>query len=191
MKLRKNIIISLKLILVGVVVASIIYPLLVGGIAQLWPDKARGSLIYDDGEAIGSKIIGQNFEEAHFFKSRPSSINYDARRSSSANLAPNNPLLTDRVKSDLVEIEANYGSQNIIIPADFLTESASALDPHISPAAAYLQVEYISQHSGIEVEKLNSLIAEHTLSPLFSLFGEERVNVLELNLSLKGVMEND
>lgn len=188
MSLKNNVIISLKVIGLGIIIFAIIYPLLAGGIGQIWSDKARGSIVASQGEAVGSKLIGQSFTSSEYFKSRPSSLDYDSRRSASANLAPSNPLLVERVSQQLAEMEGRYGQ---MVPADFVAESASALDPHISPATAYFQVEYIAQETGIESEELNTLIQEHTQTPFLGLFGHEVVNVLELNLEIRGVLENE
>jgi K+-transporting ATPase ATPase C chain len=189
MNLRENIIASIKLLVVSIIIASVFYPLLVGGVAQIWSDKAEGSLISYNGEVVGSKLIGQNFNSDRYFKSRPSSINYDSSRSSSANLAPNNPLLKKRVTEQMLEINEKYRLQNIAVPSDFITESGSALDPHISPESAYLQVKYISQQTGVSSEKLKNLIDKNTKQRLFGVFGQETVNVLKLNLDLKEVLE--
>lgn len=189
MKLKKNLIVTLKILLVSVIIFSVIYPFLLGGIGQLWSNKAKGSLIEHKGEIVGSKLIGQNFNDPKFFQSRPSSIDYNALKSSSENLAPTNPYLKERVKKQLKTIEENYNLEKATIPANFVTESGSALDPHISPESAYLQVDYISNKSGIEKEKLNELIDKHTKKPVLGLFGKAHVNVLELNLSLKEVMD--
>ncbi len=189
MNLKNNILISLKLIIVSIVIFSIIYTVLLGGIGQLWSNKAKGSLVYYDGELVGSSLIGQSFSGDQFFKSRPSSINYDASKSGSANLAPNNVLLKERIKESLIEIDNRYNIENNQVPADFVTESGSALDPHITPESAYLQVGAISNNTGIEESRLNELIEQHTKGRLVGLFGEKRVNVLKLNLSLKEVID--
>lgn len=191
MNIKKHILISIKLILVGIVIASVFYHLLLGGIGQFWSHKAKGSLIIMDGEIIGSELIGQNFSSDSYFKSRPSSINYDASRSGSANLASNNPLLIQRVEERLTMISNNYSLNNISVPADFVTESGSALDPHISPDSAYIQVGYISENTGISEDKLENIISKNTKDKFLNLFGQRRVNVLELNLDVKEELAND
>jgi len=189
MSIKKNIITAVKLIVLSLLVFSIVYPLLLGGVGQLFGNKAEGSLIYQNGEAVGSQLIGQNFDSDSYFISRPSSINYDAATSGSANLAASNPKLQQRIAADLKKITAKYDPGNKAVPADLITESGSALDPHISPEAAYFQVGYLSQNTGLAESKLNSLISEHTEGPLLGLFGESRVNVLVLNLALKEVLD--
>ncbi|RAK06488.1 K+-transporting ATPase ATPase C chain [Halanaerobium saccharolyticum] len=189
MSVKKNLLTAIKFILVSLLLFSIIYPLLLGGVGQLFADKAEGSIIYRNGEAVGSRLIGQNFESDSYFISRPSSINYDASISGSDNLAVSNPKLQQRLAVDLEEIEAKYDPENTAVPVDLITESASALDPHISPEAAYFQVDYLSQNTGLAESELNSLISEHTEGALLGLFGESRVNVLELNLALEEVLD--
>jgi K+-transporting ATPase ATPase C chain len=189
MGIKKNIITAVKLIVLSLLIFSIIYPLLLGGVGQLFADKAAGSIIYQNGEAVGSRLIGQNFDSDSYFISRPSSINYDASTSGSDNLAASNPKLQQRIAAGLEEIEAKYQPGNKAVPADLITESGSALDPHISPEAAYFQVEYLAEKTGISESTLNSLIEEYTESKLLGLFGESRVNVLELNLALEEVLD--
>lgn len=189
MSIKRNIIIALKLILLSILIFSISYPFLLGGVGQLFGNKAKGSLIYQNGKPVGSKLIGQKFENDKYFISRPSSINYDASISGSDNLAPSNPKLKQRILSDLKAIKKNYQPGNKAIPVDLITESASALDPHISPAAAYFQVDYLSEKLGVSDSILNSLIEAHTQPRLLGLFGKSRVNVLELNLALEEVLD--
>lgn len=189
MNIKKNIMVSLKLILVGIFVFSVIYPLLLGGLGQIWGNKAKGSLVKYDNEIVGSSLIGQYFEEPKYFIGRVSSIKYDANRSSSANLAPSNSLLTERLKKDLVKLNNRYNIDNDIVPADIVTESGSGLDPHISPEAAYMQVSTVANQNNLEEEVVNNLIEKHTEEKLLGMFGKERVNVLKLNISLKEVVD--
>lgn len=189
MSVKKNIVVAIKLMLLSLLIFSIIYPLLLGGVGQLFADKASGSIIYQDGEAVGSRLIGQNFDSDSYFISRPSSINYDASTSGSDNLAASNPKLQQRIAADLEKIKTKYQPGNKAVPADLITESGSALDPHISPEAAYFQVDYLAEQTGISESTLNSLIEEHTESKLLGLFGKSRVNVLELNLALEEVLD--
>lgn len=189
MSVKKNIMIAIKLLVLSLLIFSIIYPLLLGGIGQLFGDKAEGSLVYQNGEAVGSRLIGQNFESDEYFISRPSSINYDASNSGSDNLAASNPKLQKRIEASLQEIEAKYEPGGTAVPVDLITESGSALDPHISPEAAYFQVDYLAEQTGISVSTLNSLIEENTESKLLGLFGENRVNILKLNLAVEEVLD--
>lgn len=189
MSIKKNVMATLKLIILSVLIFSIIYPLLLGGVGQLFADKASGSVIFHDGEPVGSRFIGQEFDSDSYFISRPSSVNYNASISGSDNLAASNPKLKERITADLEEIENRYQPDNKAVPVDLITESGSALDPHISPEAAYFQVDYLAEQTGISDSTLNSLIEEHTEPKLMGLFGQSRVNVLELNLALEEVLD--
>ncbi|MFW6256640.1 MAG: potassium-transporting ATPase subunit KdpC [Bacillota bacterium] len=184
MELKKMVSVSFRLLVTGILLFSVVYPLMVGGIGQLWGFQSRGSQIEYEGEIIGSRLIGQKFSEPHYFQGRPSSIDYQASTSGSANLGPNNPELADRVELALEELSSYPLTENQI-PADLVTESGSALDPHISPEAAYLQVPRIAEEAGLEEEQLNDIIDEEKTPRFLGLYGRSTVNVLELNLRLK------
>lgn len=180
----KMISISIRLTLIGILLFSIIYPVLVGGVGQMfWNNSAEGSPVRMKGEVVGSELIGQEINDREFFHPRPSSINYNAKMSASQNLAPNNPQLKDRVKSDLEEI-SNWSNAHDI-PSVLVTESGSGLDPHITTEAAMFQVPRISESTGISEKRLKEMIQNNSESPLLGVFGQERVNVLELNILIK------
>jgi K+-transporting ATPase ATPase C chain len=187
MKTGKMFWISFKLILVSIILFGFVYPFLVGGIGQIWHHKSNGSLIQVQGESVGSKLIGQNFNSQKYFHSRPSSINYDARQSGSANLAPNNPELKNRVENQIQLLDQEYLTKSII-PADMVTESGSALDPHISPESAFFQVDRIAAATGLEKEIITNIIEKQIDDRFLGVFGEKRVNVLELNIKLEEVL---
>ena len=188
MNIKNNILVSVKLLIVGIVIFSVIYTVMLTGIGQIWSKKSQGSLIRYNNEVVGSRLIGQEFNKPIYFKSRPSSINYNADKSGSANLAPSNSLLTKRAKEDLIAINNRYGVKDQNVPADFVTESGSGLDPHISPESAYLQVERIAESSGLDKTILENLIQQHTKNKLLGIYGQKRINVLKLNLSLEEVI---
>ncbi|MEN1937113.1 K(+)-transporting ATPase subunit C [Paenibacillus sp. 102] len=174
------------------VLCGLLYPLLVTGIAQaVMKDNADGSLIYNEkNEVIGSKLIGQNFTDPRYFHGRVSSIEYKAEASGSNNYAPSNPDLVKRVEESI----ANWKDKNPAVsvtevPMDLVTNSGSGLDPDISPKAAYVQVDRISKLTNIPKEKLNQLIKDQTEGAALGLFGEDRVNVLKLNLELQKIMK--
>ncbi|MBO1582188.1 K(+)-transporting ATPase subunit C [Bacillus sp. XF8] len=174
------------------VLCGLLYPLLVTGIAQaVMKDNADGSLIYNEkNEVIGSKLIGQNFKDPRYFHGRVSSIEYKAEASGSNNYAPSNPDLVKRVEESV----ANWKDKNPAVPVtevpmDLVTNSGSGLDPDISPEAAYVQVDRISKLTNIPKEKLDQLIKSQTEGAALGLFGEERVNVLKLNLELQKIMK--
>lgn len=190
-KKLKNLSVSLRLLLVGVAIFSIAYTLSIGLIGQtLWEDSAEGSLIKHNGEIIGSELIGQEFDEPEFFHGRPSSINYNAMNSGSQNLGPQNPELENRTENSLKNLLKNYNSE-IEVPASLITESGSALDPHITVRSAVFQIPRVSANTGITEEKLRSLVEEHSEDKLLGLYGLKRINVLKLNLEVKKLMEGE
>lgn len=185
----KDFSIALRFVIVGIIIFAIAYPLMVGIAGQIWRDSAKGTPVQYNGETIGSKLIGQDFEDPRYFHGRPSSIDYDASKSGSRNLGPTNPELTERVERILNKISENY--ENLRVPSDLLTESGSALDPHITVSSAMLQVPHVSQNTGISENMLEYLIRKHTEEPLLGIFGMKRVNVLLLNIEVMELMEED
>jgi K+-transporting ATPase ATPase C chain len=183
--MKKELILALRFTLVTTLVFGLIYPLLVTGLSKvLFPKQAAGSLIEKNGHVVGSKLIGQSFSADKYFHPRPSNAGngYDASASSPSNLAPTNQALIDRVKSDVAKLQQE--NPGVPIPADLVTASGSGLDPEISPAAADFQIPRIAKARGISVDSLKALVARHTQARTWSIFGEPRVNVLELNLDL-------
>ena len=169
-------------------ITGIAYPLAVTAIAQLaFPEAAAGSLIDKDGKAVGSRLIGQRFSDPGHFWGRPSAtatLPYNASASGGSNLGPLNPALTDAVKERIETLKAADPGNAQAIPADLVTASASGLDPHISPAAAHYQAERVARARNIDVARLKALVARHTEERQWGVFGQARVNVLELNLAL-------
>ncbi|WP_242222755.1 K(+)-transporting ATPase subunit C [Bacillus cereus group sp. BfR-BA-01380] len=175
------------------VICGLIYPLLVTGVAQAFmKDNADGSLIYNDkNEVIGSKLIGQNFTDPRYFHGRVSSIEYKAEASGSNNYAPSNPDLVKRVEESVENWKKENGAVPVTeVPMDLVTNSGSGLDPDISPQAAYVQVDRISKITNIPKEKINKLIESQTEGQALGLFGEDRVNVLKLNIELQKMMKS-
>lgn len=159
------------------------YPLAMTALAQwLFPWQANGSLIYQDGKVIGSRLIGQQFSGPGWFHSRPSAAGkgYDATASGGSNLAPTNRALVTRVEGSVAA--ERVGSTPV--PVDLVTASASGLDPDITPAAAYYQASRVAQARDLSLAAVHKLISHHVTLRQFGLLGEERVNVLELNLAL-------
>jgi K+-transporting ATPase ATPase C chain len=184
--MKKNLIISLLYTVITAVVLGIGYPLVITGIAHVaFPKQADGSLVYNaQGDLIGSHWIGQSFTGPGYFHSRPSAAGagYDAANSSGSNLGPTNAALVTRVQQS---VAAEQTTANV--PIDLVTASASGLDPDISPAAAFFQVQRIAAQRGVDANQLQALVQAHLQPRQFGLLGEPRVNVLELNLALDQV----
>lgn len=160
------------------------YPLAVTGIAHLaFPRQASGELIVQNGRTVGSKLIGQTFTGPEWFDSRPSAAGtgYDASSSGGSNLASTSKALVDRVNQS-VGAESVNGTP---VPVDLVTASGSGLDPDITPAAAYYQIPRIADARHLSAAALHSLVAGHITPRQLGLLGEDRVNVLELNLALE------
>ena len=173
---------------------GIIYPLVVTVIAQVaFPAQANGSLIMKDGQAIGSRLIGQSFDDPKYFWGRLSAtgtypynaFNADALTASSgSNDGPLNPALLQMVQGRIGALKAADPSNTQPIPVDLVTASGSGLDPHISPAAAEYQVARVARARGLDEAVVRQLVAQHTQGRDLGVLGEPRVNVLELNLAL-------
>lgn len=258
----KDLSIALRLLALGVLIFSLAYSGIIGIIGQaLWGHEAEGSLIRnEEGEVIGSELIGQEFTSPEYFHGRPSSIDYNAMKSGSQNLGPQEDILftvenenyrekldlgvlpndirenfeeigrslpegakvvkmrenewrirgeeedlysirtgdnelefyrrselARRVENLLEDISSKY--DNEMVPTDLVTESGSALDPHITVRSALFQIPRVHDHTGIPKENLRALIEKHSKDKLFGLYGLKRVNVLKLNREIKRIME--
>ncbi|MEK4516218.1 potassium-transporting ATPase subunit KdpC [Paenibacillus sp. FSL H8-0122] len=178
---------TVRLSIVFIILCGMIYPLASTALAQvLLPAQANGSLLKDaSGKVVGSALIGQSFTNQAMFQSRVSSIGYKAEASGSNNYGPSNPDMLQRTKDSIAQWKLdNPGVPVSQLPVDLITNSGSGLDPHISPAAALVQVPRISKLTGIPADTLEALVKEHTEGRDLGLFGEKRVNVLKLNLAL-------
>jgi potassium-transporting ATPase KdpC subunit len=161
--MKKNLITSVLMTVVTTVLLEIIYPLVVTGLAQLFfKDKANGQLIVQNGNIVGSRIIGQAFTGTGYFHSRPSAAGngYDAANSNGSQLGPTNQHLIDRVQTDVASNQVDDPGQPV--PVDLVTASASGLDPDISPAAAEFQVSRIARQRGISEDQVKQLVQDHT-----------------------------
>ena len=178
-------------------ITGVIYPLAVTGIAQVgFPSQANGSLIMQDGRAVGSKLIGQSFDDPKYFWGRLSATGtfpYNAfnaqnlTASSGSNYGPLNPALVEAVQARIDALKAADPENTAPIPVDLVTASGSGLDPHISPAAAAYQVARVARARGLSEETVRQLVSQFTQGRQFGFLGEPTVNVLELNLALDTV----
>ncbi len=187
--MKRQLVLSLKFLLILTVLTGIIYPVFITGVGQLtFPYEANGSLIKKDGKVLGSELIGQKFDSNIYFWSRPSATDYNPIPSGASNLGPT----SDKLKKQVNERKITFSEKNGIadttsIPREMLFASASGLDPHISPKAAMLQVKRISEARNFnesQKQKVLQLIKDKTEKPQFLFLGEKRINVLVLNLEL-------
>ena len=173
------------------IVTGIAYPLAVTAIAKVaFADAAAGSLIVKDGKAVGSRLIGQNFADPKYFWGRPSATSpqpYNASASGGSNQGPLNPALLDAVKARIEALKAADPENTRTVPTDLVTASASGLDPHISPAAADYQIERVAKAHQLDPAVVKAMVEKNTEERQWGIFGEARVNVLELNLTLDSV----
>jgi K+-transporting ATPase ATPase C chain len=169
------------------ILTGIVYPVLVTGIAQLvFPWKANGSLVKKNGNFIGSFLIGQSFSDPRYFYSRPSATSpfpYNGEASSGSNMGPSNPDFIATVKERVLNFH-RIDTSNHLIPVDLATASGSGLDPDISPYAAFYQIPRIAKLRNMPESEIKQLIERLIQKRQFSIFGESRVNVLQLNLAL-------
>jgi potassium-transporting ATPase KdpC subunit len=185
--MKQNLRIAILMTLVTTVLFGLLYPLAVTGLGQLFfPSQANGGLITKNGQVVGSRLIGQPFSSDIYFHPRPSAAGngYDpvAASGGASNLGPTNRQLLDRVKADAEKLRAE--NPNASIPVDLVTTSGSGLDPDISPAAASFQIPRVAKARHRSEADIRALVAKHTTARQFGIFGEPRVNVLELNLDL-------
>lgn len=178
---------AILMTLVTTVLFGLLYPLAVTGLGQLFfPAQANGGMIVQNGQIVGARLIGQPFSSVWYFHPRPSGAGngYDpvAPSGGASNLGPTNRQLVDRVKTDVEKLHAE--NPGAAIPVDLVTTSASGLDPEISPAAAEFQIPRVARERHMSETDLRALVAKHTLARQFSVLGEPRVNVVELNLDL-------
>jgi K+-transporting ATPase ATPase C chain len=170
------------------VLTGLVYPSLVTAMARAaFAEQANGSLIVEDGKTIGSRLVGQPFEDPGYFWGRLSSTTptpYNGGSSAASNLGPTNHALTRAAQQRVDALRAADPGNAARIPVDLVTSSASGLDPHITPAAALYQVPRVARARGVEEARVRQLVLAQTEDRTLGIIGEARVNVLLLNLSL-------
>jgi K+-transporting ATPase ATPase C chain len=189
---------AIMLTIMLTLILGIAYPLVTTGFAQaIFPSKANGSLVCVHGKPIGSSLIGQYWTQPQYFAGRPSVTNnlsgtpspYEADNSAGSNLGPTNSALIQTVQQRIDQLKKENPDvpAGTPIPADLVTASASGLDPNISVAAAYYQIPRVAKARGISQAALQRLVNQHIEGRFLGLFGEPRINVLDLNLALDNV----
>lgn len=165
---------------------QVAFTYLITGAAQVtMPEQANGSLLYVNGELVGSELIGQSFTSPGYFHGRPSVTDYTGDNSAASNLGPSSAKLMDEIRQRVEQVRQENGlAADSSVPADLVTTSASGLDPHISPDSARLQVGRVAKARGLEESAVKSLVEQHIEPPQFGALGAEKVNVLKLNVAL-------
>lgn len=171
-----------------------LYPLVTTALGQWWfKDRANGSLIMQNGENRGSRLIGQNFTDARYFQGRPSATAespYNPMASGGSNLAGSNPELDKAVTERVAALRAANPQASQHVPVELVTASASGLDYSLTPTAVAWQIPRVAAARQLTVEQVSQLVAEHTQKPLVSFIGMPVVNIVELNLALDALRKN-
>ena len=175
------------MLVVMTVLTGVIYPGLMTVLVQLvFPHQSNGSIIERNGKIVGSALIAQKFQSDRYFWPRPSAIGYDPLPSGASNLGPTSDSLKRLVERRRdVFIATNGLAGTTQVPAEMLFSSGSGIDPEISPEAAMMQIDRVARARGIDDKSvLASLVRRHIEGPQFGFLGEQRVNVLKLNLAI-------
>lgn len=171
-----------------------LYPLVTTALGQWWfKDQANGSLILQNGESRGSRLIGQNFTDAGYFQGRPSATAespYNPMASGGSNLAGSNPELDKAVSERISALRAANPQASASVPVELVTASASGLDYSLTPAAVAWQIPRVATARGLTTDQVSKLVAEHTQKPLVSFIGMPVVNIVELNMALDALRKN-
>ncbi|GEB77441.1 potassium-transporting ATPase subunit KdpC [Sporolactobacillus inulinus] len=177
---------SIRITVVFAVLLGLIYPAFITGIGNLFfPYQAKGSIMSQDGQPVGSERIGQKTDRPGLFRSRPSAINYAANGSGASNLGATNPAFVKEVQENRNSVQKQIGTTQKNLPVDMVESSASGLDPDISVENAKLQVPSVAKATGISEKILFGLVDKNKENRLLGVFGEPRVNVLRLNLAVE------
>ena len=181
---------SIGLTIVSLGLCGFLYSATVTGLGQLlFPAQANGSLIELDGKILGSSLVAQPFTDPKYFQPRPSAANYNSMAMAGSNMARTNPELTKIIEQRIADIEARDHIEGRQIPSDLVTASGSGIDPEISLKSAMIQVQRVAEARHLSDQQVIELIQQYTLKPTFGVLGQERINVLELNLALDQIKE--
>jgi K+-transporting ATPase ATPase C chain len=175
--------------IVSVILLGIIYPLAMTGISELvFPSQASGSIVYRNGTAVGSDIVGQLWTEPQYFHGRPSAAGsgYDPTSTGGTNIGPTSKKLIDATAATIKALKKDNPDAEGPIPMDLVTSSASGIDPDISPEAAYYQAPRIAKARHVNLNAVRVIIASHIVPRTLGFLGEPRVNVMQLNLDMDG-----
>jgi potassium-transporting ATPase KdpC subunit len=178
---------AIIILIIFTIITGWIYPSMITGIAQwFFPEKADGSFIMHDDKKFASALIGQNFDSPRFFWGRPSATKifpYNVMNAKGSGLSPASLRFIDLIKKRVEILQKAHDSNNKV-PIELVESSASGIDPHISPSAAYYQVHRVAKARGLTDKAVYSLVNAHVEDRQFGILGEPRVNVLKLNLAL-------
>ncbi|WP_445345992.1 potassium-transporting ATPase subunit KdpC [Acinetobacter bohemicus] len=181
---------SIGLTIVGLGLCGFLYSATATGLGQLlFPAQANGSLIELDGKILGSSLVAQPFTDPKYFQPRPSAANYDPMAMAGSNMARTNPELIKIIEQRIADIEVRDHIDGRQIPSDLVTASGSGIDPEISLKSAMIQVKRVAEARHLSDQQVIELIQQYTLKPTFGVLGQERINVLELNLALDQIKE--
>ncbi|MCY6410748.1 potassium-transporting ATPase subunit KdpC [Acinetobacter sp. VNH17] len=176
---------SIGLVMVGFMLGGVLYCAVNVSIAQIiFPEQANGSLIEHQGKMVGSALVAQPFTGQQYFHPRPSAVSYNPQSVGGSNLAVSNPDLQQQITERRTEFAHENGINPQDVPNEMLTASGSGIDPDISPQSALLQLKRVAQHRQLTEQQVENVVKQHIQPKQFGLFGQERVNVLQLNLAL-------
>lgn len=176
---------SIGLVMVGFMLCGVLYCAVNVSIAQIiFPEQANGSLIEHQGKMVGSALVAQQFTGPQYFHPRPSAVSYNPQSVGGSNLAVSNPDLQQQIAERRTEFVHENGVNPQGVPNDMLTASGSGIDPDISPQSALLQLKRVAQHRQLTEQQVENIVKQHIQPKQYGLFGQERVNVLQLNLAL-------
>ena len=176
---------ALGLALVALLGFGLVYSLLGAGLGGLlFPQAASGSLVERDGRIVGSLLVAQPFAGKGYFQPRPSAAGYDPMNLAGSNQSRTNPGLRAYIDAATVDVVAREGISRASVPDELVTRSGSAIDPHLSPEGAAIQVRRVAHARGLTPQAVEAMVRVHTEPPQLGVFGRHRINVLALNLAL-------